>query len=193
MRDTHEIVFEEDGQTISNRVVAAAPGVSEAVKASLRQRITLRSCTVTGGEEDCVDIVRGRQVVLVDCTFMASRRTRQHLTIKGGVNTVSIANCAFVGRPRWWFDIVLGGWSDYDKLRRPKTRKVHLVNSWHVTGRRLRVLCLWAERPLVLNGTRASVIKVPTIFVKAFFAWKRLLNWKKDVDATIHEWEVVQE
>ena len=151
-------------------------GASEGLKLSFCRDVTVRDCQIMGGNEDCVDIVRGENITFDNCTFFANEDTKQHVTCKGGVKNITFKNCKFVGSFQNWWDgacIDLGNWTDYDDVDRPPVRNIKIINcTMQDVGCGILYRRLYSETPQVTNS-RGFKFKVPKIFVKMFWFLQR--------------------
>tara|TARA_Y100000004_G_scaffold43674_1_gene47883 strand:- start:13187 stop:13852 length:666 start_codon:yes stop_codon:yes gene_type:complete len=148
----------------------------EGLKISFCYNVYVEGCTIIGGVEDCVDIVRGGDITFCDCKFI-SNNTKQHITVKGGAKNINFINCTFVGDYSCWWDgafIDLGNWTDYDDVNRPRVRNVK-IEGCKIEDSKRRVLSrvLYSERPDVKNSS-GSVFKVPSLFLAIFWLGQRL-------------------
>lgn len=141
-------------------------GRREALKGSQLEHNIIARCRLIGGYEDCLDIVRGYKVNIEDCQMIAGDRTRTHITLKGGMHTVTLRRITFFGRTRWPWDVSLGDWTGYDMVKRPPMGNVALDSLRHNDGRPVRVLCRYTEKPQVLGGT-VRLIRFPRWFIRA--------------------------
>ena len=157
--------------------VIDANGVAEGLKLSYCHDVTVKKCTIIGGYEDCVDIVRGRRILFEDCRFVA-KNTKHHFTIKCSVNGVAIINCTFVNDFNKIWDgafVDMGNWGTYNKEDIPKTNNIKIINcsfenvSW---WKRILTRRLYAENAIVKNTTGFN-LKIPKIFIKLFWWYKR--------------------
>lgn len=160
-----------------------ANGVAEGLKLSYCHDVTVENCEIIGGYEDCVDIVRGGNIVFNNCRFIANN-TKHHFTIKCKVNNVIIKNSTFVNDFRSIWDgafVDLGNWGDYDIRKLPKTKNIQIINckfenvSW---WKRVTTRQIYAEKPIIKN-TKGFNFKIPSLFVKIFWAFKRCQAKKK--------------
>ena len=166
---------EEFSLTIKSCTIDGS-GVAEGLKLSFCKNVEVIDSTIVGGYEDCVDIVRGENIKFKNCNFISKNKTKQHITCKCGAKNVTFENCNFVGSFRNWWNgacIDLGNWGDYDDVKRPKVRNVSIVNcklknvAFPILYRRL-----YSNTPTVKNSNGFG-LKVPNIFVKAFWFLQR--------------------
>jgi hypothetical protein len=154
-----------------------ANGVAEGLKLSYCSNVKVINCTIIGGYEDCVDIVRGSNILFKNCKFIA-KNTKHHFTIKCMVAGVQIIDCEFVNEFNNLLDgacVDLGNWADYDVEDLPKTKNIEISNCKLINFRKYKKIIsrrIYAESPLVSN-THGFVLKIPQIFVKIFWSFKR--------------------
>lgn len=150
-------------------------GVSEGLKLSFCRNVYVDNCTIFGGYEDCVDIVRGENITFKNCKFI-SQKSKQHITAKGGVKNLSFINCTFVNSFSKFYDgacIDLGNWTDYDDVDRPMVRNV-LIQDCRMDNVATPILYrrLYSETPKVKNSSGFK-FNIPKIFVKMFWYGQR--------------------
>lgn len=150
-------------------------GVSEGLKLSFCRNVNVDNCTIFGGYEDCVDIVRGENITFKNCKFI-SQNSKQHITAKAGIKNLSFINCTFVNSFRKFYDgacIDLGNWADYDDVDRPMVRNV-LIEDCRMdnVGTPILYRRLYSETPQVKNSSGFK-FNVPRIFVKMFWYGQR--------------------
>ena len=79
---------------IEDCTIDAGP-VAEGLKLSYCHDVIVKNCTIIGGFEDCVDIVRGGFMIFENCKFV-SKNTKHHFTIKCNASNITIKDCVFV-------------------------------------------------------------------------------------------------
>lgn len=149
-------------------------GASEGLKLSFCSNVYVHNTVIFGGYEDCVDIVRGSNIMFDKCVFSIGD-AKYHATIKGGAHTIYFKECTFMGKYKKWYDgacIDLGNWTDYDDVPRPKVRGVVLDNCKTFKGGPVLARVLHANPPKVFN-TEGTVLKVPCLFTNLFFFLQR--------------------
>ena len=98
------------------------------------------------------------------------------------VDGVRIIDCTFVNNFRTIFDgafVDLGNWGDYDVEDLPKTKNIEIINCGFENvpmWRRLIARRIYAETPKV-DG-QGWIFRIPSIFVKAFWAFRRFQSAK---------------
>lgn len=157
---------------IEDCTIDAGP-VAEGLKLSYCSDVIVKNCTIIGGFEDCVDIVRGGFMIFENCRFV-SKNTKHHFTIKCNASNITIKNCVFVNDFNKLIDgafVDLGNWSDYDVDDLPRTKDIYIIDykfenvSWYkkIIARRLH-----AETPV--NRGNGYILRIPRLFV--WFFWK---------------------
>ena len=149
-------------------------GASEGLKLSFCSNVYVYNSVIYGGYEDCVDIVRGSNIMFDNCVFSIGD-AKYHATIKGGAHTIYFKNCDFIGKYKTWYDgacVDLGNWTDYDDVPRPRVRGVLFENCRILEGRAVLARVLHANAPKVFD-TKGIVLKVPRLFTAMFFFLQR--------------------
>jgi hypothetical protein len=163
------------GYEIRDCLIDGSKG-DEGLKLSFCQNIYVADSKIIGGTEDCVDIVRGKNISFVNCEFI-STNTKQHITIKGGAKDISILNCKFVNDYSKWWDgacVDLGNWTDYDDVTRPMVRDVKIKDCSMVNmQRKLLARVLHSQNPDVENSD-GRVFRVPRAALIVFWLGQRL-------------------
>lgn len=179
LRDTSALSFcwrpgQERQSILIEDCIIDGRGASEGLKLSFCSNVYVKKCAIFGGYEDCVDIVRGTNIVFSQCTFI-SAQSKQHITAKGGAKGLTFRKCLFLQPYRKWYDgacIDLGNWTDYDDVVRPGVRDVLIDNCTMFDAGPVLVRVLHGDSPSVSNS-RGWVIKVPPLFTKLFFHLQR--------------------
>lgn len=150
-------------------------GVAEGLKLSFCNDVTVKNCEIIGGYEDCVDMVRGRNISFENCVFI-SQGTKQHITAKGGIKNLSFKNCIFENDFKYFFDgacIDLGNWTDYDDIDRPMNRNISIeACKMKNISNKILYRRLYSETPEVINSDGIG-FRVPRIFVGLFWLGQR--------------------
>ena len=160
---------------IEDCTIDAGP-VAEGLKLSYCSDVIVKNCTIIGGFEDCVDIVRGGFMIFENCRFV-SKNTKHHFTIKCNASNITIKDCVFVNDFNKLIDgafVDLGNWSDYDVDDLPRTKDIYIVDckfenvSWYkkIVARRLH-----AETPV--NRGKGYILRIPRLFVWLFWKLRR--------------------
>lgn len=176
--DIHALGFAKEEVIRINDCNIDANGITEGLKFSKSWEVVVNNTHIIGGTEDCVDICRGGQMYFNGCVFEQNIGD-QCFTIKGSARDILFENCTFKGSPKAAF-VDLGNYSNYDQVKRPKTRRISFVNCtfeikwWKFWIAGVRVL--YAEKPSFKNCKGDSCIVIPQWFTAIFF-WCRNQGW----------------
>lgn len=168
--------------------------------------------TFYSGSEQVVDMVRNRRVTLRRMRLVPGRQNA--ITIKGGVRTWLVEDVTLLRHSRGPQDIDLGNWTDYDRyayvrtadgtlklVRLPRTSGGTLRRVRMADGSRVRVRCLYADRPQ-LDDTDVEwvglVPRVPLLNRPLVAAWwyasrHGVIETRKPTrieDAILADWEI---
>jgi len=175
--DTHGFVMKE-GQTYSGLSITSG-NYDEAIKASNLYFSRVEDFIAKGGSEDVIDCVRGQRYEFENGELQGNL-CRQFITIKGGVRDYVLASLRLKGEPKGIkigpfklnYDIMLGDHTIYGYGTGPVGRGLIDYVS-HESGRKVRVLCIHAHKPVTRNGDY-TIRKLPSILVKALFWFKKI-------------------
>jgi len=159
-------IADQDGVVIENKDFPD-PGVnsqdySDIFKLSHATNIVLRNSSIAGGTEDCIDMNR-------DCNNILIENVRLHsggsycMTIKGGTKNVTLKDIVVQAHGKET-DIDLGNWSDQSN---ELTTNITLENVQSMDGSPVRVRVLWADPPTVINSN-VKVTVVPKWMVAIY-------------------------
>lgn len=139
---------------------------SDTLKLSKATNIVVKDCVIYGGKEDCVDMNRYCENILIESTTVISNGS-YCFTIKGGTKSVTLRNVV-VQKHGKSYDIDLGNWSDQSNNL---TTNVVLENVTSTDGKPVTVRVLWADAPTVIGGN-VKVTVVPK-FIYSIYRWLR--------------------
>lgn len=177
--DSHAYKVTRDGENLSGLIVKGQ-GHDEAIKISNLTNIRISKSMFIGGEEDCLDIVRGDNIRFKECSFMPSKKTRTLCTIKGGATNVSLSGCHFdtEKKTRFPWHISVGDFTIYenDKETRPKhLTQVHISKATY-SGKKPIVLVF---KGVVYADKTVRVIQIPAFIVGIYFQLNRWFGDKR--------------
>lgn len=139
---------------------------SDVLKLSRAQDVVVRNCYIYGGVEDCIDMNRYCENVLIEnCTLYPAGKYA--MTIKGGSSGIVLRNIVIDGHAGE-VDIDLGNWSDQSM---EQSRAICLDNVTRADGTPVTVRVLWAEKPIVVGGN-VNVVVIPK-FIARIYRWLR--------------------
>jgi len=141
---------------------------------------TFNNCVFKDGLERAYDQVRGGYVTFNNCTWINTGVARKRVTnaytdvsqmcdcgLKGGVFGVTFNNCKIN-------DVLLGDWTIYDQITRPKTRKITFNNCVNPNGGAIIVRGWYADPSTVTSvNTNLTVAIKPTAVTKAYFTYNK--------------------
>jgi hypothetical protein len=144
---------------------------SDTLKFSNVNGFSVLDCNITGGKEDCVDIMRGSKHGSI-CLCELTPKGKYGVTIKGGVENITISDTILTcGGSETDIDI-----GNYENASTPRNQPVQVVTISNVRrkdGRRVRVRLLNCNNVVFTDGRENyDVCEVPSIFWKTYF-WLR--------------------
>lgn len=185
--DQHTLSFFRVNYLIIEDCRLEADIVEEALKFSDCHYVWVRNCTLIGGHEDALDVVRGSNLIFENVHFIS--RGARAATIKGGVDTAYFIDCKFTGSAATGAFIELGDWTDYDKVSRSPTRNIHIDASNQFDTQPITVRRGSARRLRQSNTIRPvrtyyveeihvehSAEVLPLIFIPAYFEVQDLVK-----------------
>jgi hypothetical protein len=89
------------------------------------------------------------------------------MTIKGGAKNILISNCVFYGHG---LEIDLGNWSDQSQER---TRNITIKDCFRFDSKPIKVRCLWADDPIVINSN-VKITRIHPLLLWFFKLGKKL-------------------
>ena len=148
-------------------------GYSEAIKGSNITDVVVRNFSAKGGNEDCIDIVRGSDYLFHHGRLEANG-CRTFITIKGGVDGVVMSEIVLTGKPKWFWDISLGDHTIYG-WDAGKCKEIKFNHIRHESGKPVRILVLNSEVPLWVDDyDNYKIYKVPKLLVRLLFWFREL-------------------
>lgn len=140
-------------------------GYSEALKFSACYNTTLVGSgqKIYGGDEDCLDAVRGEEYTIKNFKFVPQYGTKQTITMKGGIENIVFEDCEFNKQ------LVFGQYSDYDMHGPRKTKNIRFINCKFYNS----PVVLWnAENVEFINCEGQKIIKVNPSIVKIYYTYR---------------------
>jgi len=120
--DEHTFSFFQVRNLIIEDCTLEANIVEEALKFTHCNYVWVRDCTLIGGSEDALDIVKGANYLFENVRFVS--RGARAVTIKGGAENIHFTGCTFSGTARGGAFLEIGDWTDYDQYQIRPTRRV---------------------------------------------------------------------
>jgi hypothetical protein len=169
----YESHVSENGTVIKDRIIPDENinplDYSDILKFSNSSKVIVENCTIRGGKEDCIDIVRGEMISIKDTKLIPSKNG---ITIKGSVNDVNLDNVQFENRGSEC-DIELGQFDNYWYIGRPPTRGISLKNISSKDGKPVVVRIWDAESPVVENSN-VKIVKIPKFVWWFYFVYRAI-------------------
>jgi hypothetical protein len=169
MMDTHAFVL-ESGRHYSGLTIDGI-GFSEAVKGSNLVDTTVEDLYAIGGDEDCIDCVRGSNYTFRDVRLVSSG-TNTFITLKGGIDGCILEDVTLLGDTKYPWDVSLGDHTIYNKGRLMMQKNIILRNVRRADDKPVRVFVMDSEPPTVENSN-VRIYRVPKLLVKLWFLVKR--------------------
>lgn len=163
----------ENGSVIENRMIPSEgtnpAEYSDILKFSNCENITVKSCVILGGKEDCIDAVRGSNY-----NFETLSLSPKHngITLKGSINGANIVNVEFQSHGKDC-DIELGQYDNYWYIGRPPTRNVKIIDTKSVDGKPVTVKIWDAETPQVTDSN-VKIVKIPKFIWFPYFVFRAI-------------------
>lgn len=176
LTDTHKIKLTESNRSYIIDKSVCGDGYAEALKLSNLENVSVSVTLITGGYEDCIDIVRGKNYNIHNSALRSGNKTRTFITAKGGIDGLVLENLLISGKTSFFWDISLGDHTIYNDIDSdlPVMKNVTINNVKRVNGKKVRILCLYCENPKLVNG-KYTLIKIPISLVRIFFSIKRFV------------------
>jgi hypothetical protein len=164
--DTHAYILRSN--TRYTNLVIDGKDDSEAIKGSNRTNSTVDGFMAIAGYEDGIDCVRGSNYTFRNGEIHSSKRTRTHITIKGGVKRYTFQNIELYGLTRFPWQISIGDHTIYNKGKLLNTDGGFIDSVHRANGKPVRILVLDGTVPECVNGNYI-IWRVPRFLVKLWF------------------------
>jgi hypothetical protein len=148
------------------------------------------NCVITNGYERALDIVRGGEIVFKGCNFYSNNGQRKPTTslfkldktcdigIKAGARDIKFINC-------FMSDILLGDYSIYDQIDRPKTRRITLINCKNGNGGPIFIRGFHVDTDSInIISTNAKIFIYPQWITAIYWKICRLFGDKRVISDT---------
>jgi len=144
-------------------------------KASFKFNLRFENCIFKNGAERAFDMVRGGDIYFKDCKFVndGARKKTKGFTLqkecdigmKAGVRDVTFENCELN-------DLLIGDYSIYDQIIRPKARRFKFINCKNPNGGPIYVRGFYVSHQgdmITKENTSLSVFFWPAFCVQLYF------------------------
>lgn len=162
-------IADQDGVILANETLpyggVMVDDYDDILKLSHATNTKILSCIIYGGKEDCIDLNRYCNNILIQDTILYPFGNYV-CTIKGGTSNVTLKNIILKNRGKET-DIDIGNWSDQSN---ELTTNIILDNVTCYDGSPVRVRVLWGTRPTVIGGNvKVTVVPKWVVAIYRFF------------------------
>lgn len=156
--------------------------------------LIVEDCIVKNGLERSLDMVRGWNIIFRRCKFINdykdengkkarvrikskwALRKQCDIGLKAGIHTVTFEDCEMN-------DLLLGDYSIYDQIDRPKVRRIKLVNCKNPYGGPIFIRGRYCEKNAVIaENTATSILIWPEIITKIYWLYNRKFGDKRPLN-----------
>lgn len=164
------------------------------LKSSKSFDLIVEDCIIKNGNDRALDMVRGGNIIFRRCKFINDskdangNKTRVRIKskwalrkqcdigLKAGIHTVTFEDCEMN-------DLLLGDYSIYDQIDRPKVRRIKFVNCKNPYGGPIFIRGRYCEKnAVILQNTQASVLIWPEIVTKIYWRYNRKFGDKRPLN-----------
>ena len=160
----------ENGTTITNRIIpegVEASDYSDVLKFSNCSNATVENCSIQGGKEDCIDVVRGENFKVLH-TYLSPRKNG--ITIKGGFVNYLIESVKFFSHGSDC-DMEFGQYDNYWYIGRKPTRGGMLSNI-SAEDENPVVVKLWDATVPEMFNSHVKIVKIPKMIWWPYFVFR---------------------
>jgi len=148
-----------------------APSVyDDVMKFSNCQNVLVKGVEIVGGQEDCIDAVRGTNYVFKDLTLYP---LKNGITLKGSINGWHLKNILFDGAGSQCA-IEIGQYDNYWTPSTLPTRNGIIENVNLKGGGKVTVRIWDGEKPQVINAPDVRIIKIPKFIWFPYFIFRSI-------------------
>jgi polygalacturonase len=173
MADKNYMSYDDTFNVVVTDKVITPPdnSYSDTLKFSHVDTFVVTDCKITGGKEDCIDIMRKSSNGAIRMCELAPKG-KFAITIKGGVKNIYIEDVVIIGGGSET-DIDIGNYENASTPRNEPVELVTLCNVKRSDGRPVRVRLINCKNVLFKDGAQNyDVWEVPSFLWKAYF-WLR--------------------
>lgn len=170
--NNYESHVQENGIVIQNRTVpenVSPVNYSDILKFSNCENITVKNCIISGGNEDCIDAVRGTNYTFNSVSLVP---IYNGITLKGSIDIANIIDVEFQTHGKDC-DIELGQYDNYWYIGRPPTRNVSIIDTSALDGKPVIIKVWDAEKPSI-TGSNVKIIKIPKFIWWFYFVFRAI-------------------
>lgn len=153
--------------------------------------LIVEDCIIKNGLERALDMVRGGNIIFRRCKFINDKKDSNgkklrvrvkskwnigkfcDIGIKAGICDVHFQDCEFN-------DILLGDYSIYDQVNRPKTRRIEFINCKNPNGGPIFIRGRYVDKKsIIINNTNVSMLIWPNFITKLYWLYNRKFGDKR--------------
>lgn len=161
------------------------------LKSSKSFDLIVEDCIIKNGNDRALDMVRGGNIIFRRCRFVNdSKDARGNKTrirtkskwalqkqcdigLKAGIRDVLFEDCEMN-------DLLLGDYSIYDQIDRPRVRRITLKNCTNPNGGPIIIRGRYTvSKPVQLDNTKASILIWPKLVTALYWKWNRMFGDKR--------------
>lgn len=148
------------------------------LKSSMSFDLVVEDCIIRNGIERALDMVRGGNVTFRRCTFINDGK-RPRVTskwqvqkecdigLKAGMRDITFEDCTMN-------DLLLGDYSIYDQIDRPRVRRIRLINCKNMNGGPIIVRGRYCvTHPILATNTDYDMLVWPKWIVAIYWWYNR--------------------
>ena len=182
---------EQRPATICNCIIDGSVG-DWGLKSAKSFDAIIEDCIIKNGNDRALDMVRGGNIIFRRCKFINDSkdargdktriRTKSKwslqkqcdIGLKGGMRDVTFEDCEMN-------DLLLGDYSIYDQIDRPRIRRIKLVNCINPNGGAIIIRGRYTiSNPVILENTKADILIWPKWITAIYWKWNRIFGDKRD-------------
>ena len=145
----------------------------DVMKFSNCENVHVKGLIIKGGNEDCIDAVRGKNYKFENLTL---EPLNNGVTLKGSIDGWHLKNILFTRKGKA-YTIEIGQYDNYWTPSTPPTRNGVIENVKMEDGGKV-VVRVWDGEPITLiNASNVKIIKIPKFIWFPYFCFR---SWQRD-------------
>ena len=141
---------------------------SDILKFSNCESVLVTKCIIYGGNEDCIDAVRGTDYSFDQTTLIPLGKNG--ITLKGSIKNFNIEDVTYAAHGTEC-DIELGQFDNYWYIGRPPTRGGVIINTTATDNKPIKIKVWDADVPMVASSS-VKIVKIPKIIWFPYFVFR---------------------
>ena len=142
----------------------------DVMKFSNCKYVRVEGVTITGGMEDCIDAVRGKEYYFENLTL---HPLNNGITIKGSIDGWHLKNILFERKGNE-YTIEIGQYDNYWTPSTPPTRNGTIENVKMADGSKVTVRIWDGEKPQLINAPDVKIVKIPKFIWFPYFVFRSI-------------------